>query len=131
MLFTVFLIISQFAIVILCFSEVVKVIRATNVGIMSCFSVAILVFHVIEAFALVYSILLLFDNKAILGVNSASSPTIYLDMLYFSTVTFTTLGYGDLVPNNSAAKLTVIIEVFMFVVVFSFILVNLVRKRRD
>jgi hypothetical protein len=34
----------------------------------------------------------------------------FLDSLYFSFVTFTTLGYGDIVPLSGAAKILVIFE---------------------
>jgi hypothetical protein len=45
------------------------------------------------------------------------------DAVYFSFVTFTTLGYGDFLPNSPAAKFTVILEVLvmlMFVFLFFF-----------
>lgn len=40
--------------------------------------------------------------------------------LYHSTVTLTTLGYGDITPNTSYGKLLVIAELFFFVLFLSF-----------
>ena len=125
------LIIAQVYIIICSSRIIVKIIRENNSKGILCFVAISEIYVVIESFAAIYSILYFFNNNAIHNVNNASAWTIYLDMLYFSTVTFTTLGYGDLVPNNSATKIFVILEVFFFVVALSFAVVNLVRRKED
>jgi voltage-gated potassium channel Kch len=87
-------------------------------------------FQIINFFAVLYSLILVFDHNGIVGMDTANAYTIYIDMVYFSTVTFTTLGYGDIVPINPFAKVTVILEVFLFVIVISLIVVNMSKHRR-
>ncbi len=45
--------------------------------------------------------------------NTLSEKESFLTSLYFSFVTFTTLGFGDIIPISSFAKLLVITEVFI------------------
>ncbi len=87
-------------------------------------------FQIINFFAVLYSLILVFDHNGIVGMDTSNAYTIYIDMVYFSTVTFTTLGYGDIVPINPFAKVTVILEVFLFVIVISLIVVNLTRTNQ-
>ena len=47
-----------------------------------------------------------------LPIDWAALPFIYLDMLYFSATTMTTLGFGDIVAKLPFVKLLVIIEAF-------------------
>ena len=56
----------------------------------------------------IYYIQFLINNDFFKG-NVTSSSNI-LDFLYFSVVTITTLGYGDIYPNSMLVKLTVIYE---------------------
>jgi len=59
------------------------------------------------------------------SVESTTKPGLLisnpLDALYFSTVTITTLGYGDFVPGNDTARILVTLEL-----IFGFIFVALV-----
>lgn len=48
---------------------------------------------------------------AVVGGVDYGGSTSLLDPLYFSVVTFTTLGYGDFLPVTTAAKMLVILEV--------------------
>ena len=91
------------------------------------------VYQVIHFFALMYAVVLIFNHSGFSGVDTTSAFSIYLDMFYFSTITFTTLGYGDIVPTNPIAKMIVIVEVFLFVIVISLAVVNISKKeiRRD
>jgi voltage-gated potassium channel Kch len=43
-----------------------------------------------------------------------SNAKTYIDYLYFSTMTSTTIGYGDMVPTTQRAKLITSIYVFSF-----------------
>jgi hypothetical protein len=47
--------------------------------------------------------------------------SVYLDCLYFSTITTATIGYGDIAPTNTLAKVLVIIQVFcnLFLLIIS------------
>jgi len=131
MIQAIFLIILQICIIIASTRIIVKIIRANNSDGILCLAAISEIYMVIVAFATIYSILYFVSNNAILHINNASALTIFIDMLYFSTVTFTTLGYGDIVPNNGATKTFVILEVFFFVVALSFVVINLVRRRKE
>jgi hypothetical protein len=48
------------------------------------------------------------DNKEFLSIGHPSS--MFVDIFYFNVVTFTTLGYGDVVPITAMAKLLVALE---------------------
>jgi hypothetical protein len=47
----------------------------------------------------------------------SDKPLVLLDFFYFSAVTATTLGYGDISPADSLAKLLTIIQVFISMVI--------------
>jgi hypothetical protein len=52
----------------------------------------------------------------------------FIDYLYFSTVTFTTLGYGDIVPLSHLERLVVSIEVCLGYIMLG-MFVGLIQKR--
>ena len=58
----------------------------------------------------------------------------YIDSLYFSTVTLTTIGYGDLYPTNNASKLFTVFFILSGVGILLFALTvissNIDKKRR-
>lgn len=67
-------------------------------------------------YAMTYMILYCIDKKSFIFNVSPTSPLdIFVDFLYFSTVTFTTLGYGDISPLSNIAKVIVIFEILTFV----------------
>lgn len=39
------------------------------------------------------------------GINNTGSAAIYIDFVYFSSITITSIGYGDILPNSHTAKL--------------------------
>lgn len=57
-------------------------------------------------FGLLYYFFDSLDFKSAAGAN----PARFLDYIYFSAVTFTTIGYGDIVPNSGAGQVIVMIE---------------------
>ncbi|HHO55300.1 MAG TPA: two pore domain potassium channel family protein, partial [Trueperaceae bacterium] len=60
--------------------------------------------------------------------NTLSQPNNFLNSLYFSFVTFTTLGFGDISPISSIAKFLVILEVFIGYLMLG-LLVTIISKK--
>lgn len=75
-----------------------------------------------------YSSLLSLANTA------AGRPTAmqgsYLRMLYFSAVTMSTLGYGDIVPVTTRSRALVTVQVILGPILFALFLNALVKERR-
>jgi len=55
----------------------------------------------------------------------------WIDALYFSTTTLTTIGYGDLHPTHDASKLFTVFYVLAGVSVTLYILVNIIGKSAE
>ena len=53
----------------------------------------------------------------------------YLDALYFQTITFTTVGYGDLVPKTEIGKLFTMIISWIGVSIAFYIIINIPNYR--
>jgi hypothetical protein len=63
------------------------------------------------------------------GLEQAGTPVRgMLDALYFSGVTFTTLGYGDILPARSCVRVTAITEALLGAVLISAFVVTLAKK---
>lgn len=48
-----------------------------------------------------------FDSFAIENVSSSNPAATFIDLVYFCTIIQTTIGFGDIVPGSSQAKLVV------------------------
>lgn len=77
----------------------------------------------IFSFATDFTCLYQFDSNAFEGVTTQSRT--YIDHLfhffYFSVITFSTVGYGDIVPVSMIARILSVMEIFLsfFIVVFA------------
>lgn len=52
------------------------------------------------------------------------------DFLYFSAVTITTLGYGDILPNNTTVRKLVMLETFIGIILIGAFISSLFEKER-
>ena len=96
-----------------------------------CVFITISIIEIIFFFAFVYAGIFTLDRTSFRGIVLSGPFKLLVDFVYFSTVTFTTLGFGDIAPMSSAAKITVIVEVLLFVVYISIILLNLANSRKQ
>lgn len=75
------------------------------------------------SFATDYTCLYQFDPQAFEGVPTYSDSYIYnlYHFFYFSVITFSTVGYGDIVPSSDIARFVVMLETFLsfFIIVFA------------
>lgn len=63
-----------------------------------------------------FSLIILCNGDAFVKGNMVIETP--LESLYYSTTTFTTLGYGDYVPKNSTGMIIVLLELFFFALFF-------------
>lgn len=77
----------------------------------------------IFSFATDYTCLFQFNHTAFEGVMDYSNSYIYnlYQFFYFSVITFSTVGYGDITPVSDIARFVVMLEIFLsfFLIVFA------------
>ncbi len=79
------------------------------------------------AFATLYHLLFVINASSFAGVGSASGGALQLgDLLYFSFVTLTTLGYGDIRPATQVAQSFVILEAIAGTLFIAFVVARFV-----
>jgi len=83
----------------------------------------VLINHIITiiVFFAIYNVLQSYDKSCFSGTNGC-----WIDMLYFTTTTHSTTGYGDIVPTNKLSKIVVsihqlIIIALMMELIFIFV----------
>ena len=80
------------------------------------------------SFAVDYYCLMSCIPNSFLLPHEVSSPFIRVfDFLYFSTVTFATIGYGDIVPMITEAKLIVLFEILSSFIMITFVISSVGR----
>lgn len=61
----------------------------------------------IEIATQLFIIFFLLEGKSVLShINSSSAAETYIDIVYYCTVTATSIGFGDILPLNHSAKMT-------------------------
>lgn len=71
------------------------IISAAGCGIFLLIEIAVFLMQ-----ALYYS-----DPTSFKGISSGNPATTYIDFVYFSSITITSIGYGDILPSSHSAKL--------------------------
>ncbi|MHC5074748.1 MAG: potassium channel family protein [Planctomycetota bacterium] len=82
-----------------------------------------------------YLMLLLIDPQAISNVNTAEE-VVGLDCFYYSFTTLTTLGYGDMAPVTSYAKILAVTEavigpLYIAILIAQLVALNMAAKIRE
>lgn len=77
----------------------------------------------------IYLLLLQFDAYAFVGVEATSWQHNFSRMAYYSFVTLTTLGYGDILPKNPLAQFFVYMEAIIGVFYVAVIVASLISLR--
>jgi len=77
----------------------------------------------------IYLILLLFFPDAFHGIEVVSWQDNLTKMIYYSFVTLTTLGYGDILPQNTLAEFFVYLEAIAGVFYMAIIVASIVSAR--
>ncbi len=84
----------------------------------------LLIFISMLSFATDYTCLYQFDHSAFEGAPEYVQSYLYnlYHFFYFSLITFSTVGYGDISPVSEIARFIVMLEIFLsfFIVVFAF-----------
>ncbi|HHC80994.1 MAG TPA: potassium channel protein [Flavobacteriia bacterium] len=85
---------------------------------------------IITSFAIDYLCISEIYKDAFLGIEYGQ-PLKYrfFNLLYFSIVTFTTVGYGDITPINPAAKLITVFEMMSAFIVIVFVISKYFRNK--
>lgn len=83
-------------------------------------------------FGSVYYLVSLMPQNALLYFNKPLAHGLFdfLDMIYYSFVTLTSTGYGDIVPLG-LSKIVTVAEIFCGLVVFGFLITKLVSTRQE
>ena len=79
--------------------------------------------------AVIYLILLVMDPTALSGVEVANWKENFSRVAYYSFVTLTTLGYGDILPTNHIAEFFVYLEAIIGVFYMAIIVSSLISLR--
>jgi hypothetical protein len=62
-------------------------------------------FLMIESFVFLFQIWVYADTNAFRGIDYASPAHIFIDLVYYCSITLTTIGYGDITPTAHYTKL--------------------------
>ncbi len=79
--------------------------------------------------AMIYLIILTMDPQAFSGIEAGSWQQIFARVSYYSFVTLTTLGYGDILPTNHIAEFFVSMEAIIGVFYMAIIVSSLISLR--
>jgi len=126
--------ISKIIIVFLAIKELALEIKNTKVINMNIVSGAVCTYLLIGVmFAFLYSLLFMLDPTSFTNVSVSVDDVSPLNFLYYSFVTLTTLGFGDITPSSMTAKFWSITEAIMgvlFIAVLIGRIVSLVDNKK-
>lgn len=90
----------------------------------------IMLLNLMLIYALLYDAIYYIDPLAFSGTSGFCSFP-FIDFIYYSIVTFTTLGYGDIVPATIVTKLLSASEAFIFTCMIAFVVMNFGKQLNE
>ncbi len=82
----------------------------------------------VTIYAAIYCSIYSWDKSAF---NMGNEKVVYLDLLYYSFVTLTTTGYGDIAPVSYIARFTSASESFIFACIIAVVIINFSKNLND
>ncbi|HEA31165.1 MAG TPA: two pore domain potassium channel family protein [Leeuwenhoekiella sp.] len=127
----VFAFVKTYFIVRLSFDQLMKIIGQSHLLSHILVLFGLLISMIIISFAFDFTSLQFFapQNFKFSHKMGVTGIKIFFDYLYFSTITFSSVGYGDIIPMSVLAKTLVMLEVGLrfFVLVFGIANINQIR----
>ncbi|NLP58956.1 potassium channel family protein [Lutibacter sp. B1] len=129
----------SYIIVALAFIKTIFIVSLTFIQLSKIIGESHKLSHVLTLFGFLILLIVLsfsFDYHALYAINAESFKTSltgsgsfirqFFEFLYFSLITFSSVGFGDIVPISVSGKIIVILEVFLsfFVLVFGIANIN-------
>ncbi|MCF8238680.1 MAG: potassium channel family protein [Saprospiraceae bacterium] len=102
--------------------RLIKGIKQTYNTFLTVMSINILL--ILVSFAIDYYTLYQIYPQTFSGILAASSEDTFVEFLYFSLVTFTTTGFGDIVPRTNEARILISMEIILAFISIIFIISN-------
>ncbi len=88
------------------------------------------IFQIIIAFGIIYKLIYMYiPTSFIIESDKLSNLEVYFNFIYFSFTTFTTLGFGDILPNHIISKIFVIAEVSLFISLVSISILFITNRK--
>jgi hypothetical protein len=63
------------------------------------------VFLIIEVFVFIFQVFAYANHSSFKGIDYATPAHIFIDLVYYCSITVTTIGYGDITPSSHSTKL--------------------------
>ncbi|HRH40405.1 MAG TPA: potassium channel family protein [Pyrinomonadaceae bacterium] len=93
--------------------------------------IGLLIIFVLTNFAINFLWIYKINPNSFNGITAGNYSEQFVDFFYFSITTFVTVGYGDIVPRIIAAKILVIFEISMNIIILVFVFANYGNVSRE
>lgn len=86
---------------------------------------------IVIMFAMIFRIMDRLAEGSIFFIEGSLQPISFSDSLYFSLITMSTVGYGDITPGSEAVRVVAAIEVILGILLFLFGFAEIMRYVRE